>query len=103
MDLIYLILSVFLRIFPAVRKQSVGSGRRNCRPEPPLELALWIPLVGWISVSVQHNSEARWLPWRVNRVNPLGSTWLESERNQCRNNGSHGRGRNLPPRFRLPD
>ena len=69
MDFVYLILSVFLRLSPAVRKLSpVSSGERN-RPSDWVEIAYLIPLVGWVSVSVQHRFEAIWLSRRVRRLN----------------------------------
>ena len=104
MDLIYVILSVFLRLLPAVRKHSVGTGisLRGFRSDP-VELAVWIPLVGWVSVSVQHNPEARWLPWRVRSIHSLDRSSLNHDQKQSWKVGSQGRGRNLPPRFELPD
>ena len=69
MDFVYLILSVFLRLSPAVRKLSpVISGERH-RPSDLVELAFLIPLVGWVSVSVQPRLDARWLSTRVRPLN----------------------------------
>jgi hypothetical protein len=104
MDLIYLILSVFLRLLPAVRKHSVVNrfprpGRRNDR----LELAIWIPMVGWVSVSVQHFPEAQWLPWRVRGIGSVGQSTLNRDQRQSRKKSSKRRVGNLPPRFELPD
>ena len=80
MDFVYLILSVFLRLSPAVRKLSpVISGERN-RPSDWVELAVLIPLVGWVSVSVQHRFDARWLSRRVRQLNEFH--WLSSL-NRC--------------------
>jgi len=103
MDLIYFILSVFLRLLPAVRKHSVRTGFASLRGENRMELAVWIPLVGWVSVSVQHFPEARWLPWRVRNIRSFGQSSLNHEQKQGRRVGSKRRGRSLPPRFELPD
>ena len=78
MDFVYLILSVFLRLSPAVRKLSpVISGERH-RPSDLVELAFLIPLVGW--VSVQHRLDASWLTRRVRQLNEFH--WLSSL-NRC--------------------
>ena len=80
MDFVYLILSVFLRLSPAVRKLSpVISGERH-RPSDLVELAFLIPLVGWVSVSVQPRLDARWLSARVRQLNEFH--WLSSL-NRC--------------------
>lgn len=76
MDFVYLILSVFLRLSPAVRKLfPVISGERH-RPSDLVDLAFLIPLVGWVSVSVQHRMEARWLSTRVLQLNEFH--WLSA-------------------------
>jgi hypothetical protein len=80
MDFVYLILSVFLRLSPAVRKLSpVISGERRC-PSDLVELAFLIPLVGWVSVSVQHRLDASRLTRRVRQLNEFH--WLSSL-NRC--------------------
>lgn len=80
MDLIYIILSVLLRLSPAVRKVSrvTKSTKRNGSSSARrkyghlMDLAFWFPLVGWISVSVQDVPTARWLQWRVRSVYSFG-------------------------------
>lgn len=69
MDFVYLILSVFLRLSPAVRKLSPVISEDRNRPSDLVELAFLIPLVGWVSVSVQHCLDARWLTTRVRQLN----------------------------------
>jgi hypothetical protein len=104
MDLIYFILSVFLRLLPAARKHSVGTGfSSRHRGQDRMELAVWIPLVGWVSVSVQHFAEARWLPWRVMDIRSTGRSSLKDGRKQSRKEGSQRRGCDLPPRVESPD
>lgn len=103
MDLIYVILSVFLRLSPAVRKQFIRSksarGFRNDR----MQLAIWVPLVGWVSVSVQHFSEATWLPWRVTGIGTDVDTQVQPDPKRRRDIGSQRRGSDLPPRIDMPD
>ncbi|MFT5303432.1 MAG: hypothetical protein ACI87E_002607 [Mariniblastus sp.] len=97
MDLIYIILSVFLRLSPAVRKlSSVSSGRKN--RGDVVELAFWIPLVGWVSVSVQHLSEAQWLTWRVRKVNSVHFSLLDLFQKQAWRVDSSRRRRKKPLR-----
>jgi hypothetical protein len=74
MDFVYLILSVFLRLSPAVRKLSPVMTEEQNRPSDWVELAFLIPLVGWVSVSVQHRFNARWLSRRVRQLNEFH--WL---------------------------
>lgn len=103
MDLIYLILSFFLRLSPAVRKlSSVTLDDRTRRPDT-VELAFWLPLVGWVSVSVQHRPDAKWLIWRVREVSEFHfSPWLSSQQEQRWRVDSKRRGRNQSPP-RAPD
>lgn len=103
MDLIYIILSVFLRLSPAVRKlSSVTSSDKGRRPDM-VDLAFWLPLVGWVSVSVQHRPDAKWFIWRVREVNEFHfSASLNSQQKQSWRVDSKRRGRSLPPR-RSPD
>jgi hypothetical protein len=102
MDLIYIILSVFLRLSPAVRKlSSVSTGQKNRRHDV-LDLAFWIPLVGWVSVSVQHQPDSKWFVWRVREVNSFRFSMLNVEQKQDWRVDSKRRGRFLPAR-RSPD
>jgi hypothetical protein len=104
MDLIYLILSVFLRRLPVARKRFVGTGfSSHVRDRDRMELAFWIPMVGWISVSVQQVAEARWLPWRVRDIYSLGQPSLNRRQKRGRKHGSGRHGRRLPPRVESPD
>ncbi|MDG1872398.1 MAG: hypothetical protein P8J27_00705 [Mariniblastus sp.] len=103
MDLIYFILSVLLRLSPAVRKVSrVTETRTKFRESDLVDLAFWLPLVGWISVSVQHVSGARWMEWRVRNVRAFYDT---SNSNSCHpwNIDILNRGGNSPPRGPSPD
>lgn len=87
MDLIHIILSVLLRLSPAVRKVSKvtrssrqnGHSSANRKHGQLTDLAFWIPLVGWISVSVQFVPNARWLQWRVVSVHSFGERHLDFE------------------------
>lgn len=107
MDLIYIILSVFLRLSPAVRKVSRATRRKSSRNQRfgelgLVDLAFWLPLVGWISVSVEYLPDARWLQWRVRSVHSFCD-----ESGVDRSSGPlanfFGRGGKGPPRNRWPD
>lgn len=93
MDLIYIILSIYLRLFPTVLPLSrVRSGQTDRRFQSGRPLAMWIPVVGWVSVTVHYLPNAVWLAWRVTSVERLRGgppsrrkrTWLDhsSDRDQ---------------------
>ena len=104
MDLIYFILSVFLRLSPAVRKlSSVSVSGAKHRRRNWVGLAFWLPMVGWVSVSVQHMPGAQWLTWRVREVRSFHFSALDSRQKQSREVDSKSRGRKLPPRLQAPE
>ena len=107
MDLIYIILSVFLRLSPAVRKVSRATRRKSSRNQRfgelgLVDLAFWLPLVGWISVSVEHLPDARWLQWRVRSVLSFGEA-PHSGRSSNWWTKPFDRGGNGPPQDHWPD
>jgi len=107
MDLIYIILSVFLRLSPAVRKVSRARSRnslrnRRLRDHDLIDLAFWLPLVGWISVSVEQLPNARWLQWRVRSVQSFRDAEDSTRFGGWRLN-PFDRGGNGPPRDHWPD
>lgn len=72
MDLIYIILSIYLRLFQTALPLSRVSHRRSMRrPQVGQPLAMWIPLIGWVSVTVRYLPDAAWLAWRVTSVERL--------------------------------
>lgn len=109
MDLIYIILSVFLRISPAVRKVSKatlrsrsGNRDRRFRERDLIDLEFWLPLVGWIPVLVQQLPDARWLQWRVRSVQSFCGL-MNSRRSDGWRLNPFDRGGNAPPRDHWPD
>jgi hypothetical protein len=103
MDLIYIILSVFLRVSPAVRRLSgvTSSSEKNRRDW--VGLAFWFPLVGWVSVSVQHVPDAKWLFWRVREVRSFDFFTLNSDQQPRWRVDSKRDGGQRPPRPQSPD
>lgn len=81
MDLIYVILSIYLRLFQTAlpfSRSTTGAVKR--RPEHGRPLAMWIPVVGWVSVMVRFVPQARWLTWRVTSVQRLSEAPPSSQR-----------------------
>jgi len=103
MDLIHIILSVFLRLSPAALNMSGLSKSGKRRRNGTAELAMWLPLVGWVSVSVQFMPSAFWLPWRVYDVRSIDRSSLDSNPNQSWGKNSSKRGRPKPPQNDMPD
>ena len=77
MDLVYLILSVILRLSPVTLNPSTLQ-RSRMRRQGVMELAMWIPVAGWLSVSVRQNPNAIWLHWRVWDVRSIDRSSLDS-------------------------
>ncbi len=72
MELVYLILSVWIRFSPWVKPLSVVavSGPTGMQGKCSGR-SVWLPIVGWVAVSVQRSWSVRWLPWRVVAVHLL--------------------------------
>ena len=107
MDLIYIILSVFLRLSPAVRrvfraKRADSSRYRSAGERGRVDLAFWFFLVGWISVSVEYLPDAKWLQWRVRSVLSFGDA-PDSNRSSNWWTRHFDRGDHRPPRDHWPD
>ena len=100
MDLIYIILSVLIRLSPAVLNLSRLS--RSGKRQSSVDLAMWLPLVGWVSVSVRHIPGAFWLPWRVYDVRSLDRMSLDSDRERRLEKKSEY-GRPSPPGSESPE
>jgi hypothetical protein len=64
MDLIYIILSIYIRLFQVAfpLSCSASAGQRGRGSE---EWAMWLPVIGWVAVWVRFSPTARWLTWRV--------------------------------------
>ena len=72
MDLIYIILSIYLKLFrtalPLSRSSANSFDRRGNSQQA---WAVWIPVVGWVSVLVRFVPHASFLAWRVTSVERL--------------------------------
>ncbi|MEM7785247.1 MAG: hypothetical protein AAF939_22855 [Planctomycetota bacterium] len=78
MDLIYIILSILLRLSPVALNLSRLSRQNRLRSSGDLDLAIWIPIVGWASVSVKYVPSARWLTWQVYEIKSIDRLSLDS-------------------------
>ena len=82
MDLIYIILSVFLRFSTTVLKLSNQPKSGRHRKNDLTELAVWLPVVGWVSVLVKHIPESFWLEWRVIDIRSFDRVSLDQKPKQ---------------------
>jgi len=84
MDFIYILLSVYIRLFqtalPLSGSASAESNRQNLQ-----QWAMWLPIVGWVSVSVRFVPAAIWLIWRVTSIRRIGKTRWDArhDRRKC--------------------
>jgi hypothetical protein len=73
MDFIHILLSVYIRLFQTALPLS-GSGSGDSKRQNSQQWAMWLPIVGWVSVSVRYAPAAVWLIWRVTSIRRLGRT-----------------------------
>jgi len=75
MDLIYIILSIYIRLFQTAFPLSCSASTNKSRYDSQ-QWAMWLPLAGWFAISVRLNPNSRWLCWRVYEVRRMtGSRW----------------------------
>ena len=67
MDLIYIILSIYIRLFQAAFPLSCSATSYKSRQDAQ-QWAMWLPLAGWFPISVRLDPIARWLNWRVYKI-----------------------------------
>ena len=67
MDLIYIILSIYIRLFQTAFPLSCSASMNKPRPDSQ-QWAMWLPLAGWFAISVRLNPNSLWLCWRVYEV-----------------------------------
>jgi hypothetical protein len=67
MDLIYIILSIYIRLFRVAFPLSCSASVEQ-RGFGSQEWAMWLPFCGWMAVLVRFSPTARWLTWRVTEV-----------------------------------
>jgi hypothetical protein len=69
-ELVYLLLSILVWFTPLVGTKPVSLKASRRTGEQP-GLAIWIPLIGWVAVSVKCSAADSWLPQRV-----VSAQWL---------------------------
>ena len=70
MDLIYIILSIYIRLFKTAFPLSCSASAYKSRQDSQ-QWAMWLPLAGWFTISVRLDPIARWLNWRIYKIRPL--------------------------------
>lgn len=103
-ELIYIILSILIRFSPFVWRPSEMMHRTSSRRGHGSRLALrsiWLPIIGWVSVSVQRTPESKWLsfwlPWRVVEIHAFEQRSTRVEKEHERGSSKCRGGNNVPP------
>ena len=77
MDLIYIILSIYIRLFQTAFPLSCSASMSKSRQDSQ-QWAMWLPLAGWFTISVRLVPGSVWLNWRVYQIRRMpGSRWDE--------------------------
>jgi hypothetical protein len=69
-ELVYLLLSILIWLTPLVGTKPVSLKASRRAGELP-GFAIWIPLIGWVAVSVKSSAAGSWPPQRV-----VSAQWL---------------------------
>jgi hypothetical protein len=70
-ELVYFLLSILIRFTPLVGTRPITRSRKSLNGNDFPGFAIWIPVVGWVVVSVQRSFVNDWLPQRV-----VAARWL---------------------------